>query len=694
MQNRWFHLPKLHTPSLGNTRRVGWLELFYDLIYVATILQLGSALSTHVSMEGFLAFAALFTPIWMSWQSFTVYSNRFVVDDLAHRSIVFLQMAGIGLMAVTVPEVMDFRPTHFVAAYGFVLLLHAALYARVWLQVPAAQALGRRYTLTHLVRAALWWGSLWVPSPWSYGLWLVAVLVGVSTAVSKPARELEARFPQDFLHLSERYGLLTLIVLGESFMKVLSALFEEGYTHTEGGMAVLGLVVTCGMWWLYFDDIAGSRLRRTRLSALAWKWMHLPLMLGITAVGVSIKKVTFFAPWEPPSAQYAWLFAGSVALVFFVVGVLDTVTERRQSQLSDQQRVRIRLACGAAALLLGAVSSGMPAVVFVGLIASLMVAQVLFDLISSPLADPEAAHHEDPSMAMVQALVPEPEQKPRRDINLTQTVRKGVPNDLRNDLFYVFLEGSWTTLMGAMVIVFVLSNAVFAALYMLDPTGVTAIHGGNFTDAFSFSVQTMTTIGYGVMSPVSTYAHVLVWIEAFLGLVGTALITGLAITKASRPSMKALFSKNLVIHTLHGERVLSFRVGNARGNEIVEASMNVAVLIDEVSVEGHQMRRLESLKLKRDFSPMFALSWSIFHVLDEDSPLSGLTDEELEVGLRAIICTMTGHDGTYGQTVHARHMYQYSDLLRDYSFVDVISNLDDGRLQVDFTLFHDVVPTT
>ncbi|MCO4748034.1 MAG: low temperature requirement protein A [Proteobacteria bacterium] len=688
MQNRWFHLPKLHTPAIGHTRRVGWLELFYDLIYVATILQLGNALSEHVSMEGFLAFAALFTPIWMSWQSFTVYSNRFVVDDLAHRSLVFLQMAGIGLMAVSVPAVLEFQPSQFVAGYSFVLLIHAALYLRVWIQVPQAAELGQRFAISHALRAALWFVSLWVPSPWSYGLWFLAILVGIGNSFSKPGRELSAHFPNDFLHLSERYGLLTLIVLGESFMKVLSALYEQGYTHTHGSMAVLGLVVTCGLWWLYFDDIAGSRLKRSRLAGITWTWMHLPLTIGITAVGVSIKKVAFFDPWEPASSTYAWLFAGSVALVFTVVGILDTVTERRESEVSDLQRVRIRFFCAAGAMILAAVAGGMPAVIFTGLIAFMMVAQVFFDLFMAPMADPEAAHHEDPVMG--EAAPVEPAKDAPRRISVGDAVRKGVPNDLRSDLFYLFLEGSWTALFTAMVTVFVISNAIFGALYLLDPGSVTTIEDGNFTQAFSFSVQTMATIGYGVMAPVSTYAHVLVWVEAFLGIVGTALFTGLVLAKAARPSMKALFSENVVIHQLHGQRTLSFRVGNARGNEIVEASMNVALLLDEVSPEGHELRRLADLKLTRSFSPMFSLSWSVFHPIDEDSPLFGMTEEECDTRLRAIICTMTGHDGTYGQTVHARHLYNSDKILEGYSFVDVISTLPDGRIQVDFTKFHDV----
>lgn len=90
MRNRWFHRARLHVPEQGAERKVSWLELFYDLIYVAAIIQLGDGLSHHVGPAGFLAFAALFVPIWLTWTAFTFYSNRFVIDDFGHRALVFL----------------------------------------------------------------------------------------------------------------------------------------------------------------------------------------------------------------------------------------------------------------------------------------------------------------------------------------------------------------------------------------------------------------------------------------------------------------------------------------------------------------------------------------------------------------------------------------------------------------------------
>lgn len=138
MRNRWFHTPQLHTPARGTHGSVGWLELFYDLIFVATLIQLGNALSHHTSLMGFLAFAGLFTPVWIAWTGFTFYVNRFVVDDFAHRFLVFLQMSAIGAMAVSVGNVFDGHPEGFALAYAGARVALLLLYVRVRVQLKVA----------------------------------------------------------------------------------------------------------------------------------------------------------------------------------------------------------------------------------------------------------------------------------------------------------------------------------------------------------------------------------------------------------------------------------------------------------------------------------------------------------------------------------------------------------------------------
>lgn len=116
------------------------------------------------------------------------------------------------------------------------------------------------------------------------------------------------------------------------------------------------------------------------------------------------------------------------------------------------------------------------------------------------------------------------------------------------------------------------------------------------------------------------------------------------------------------------------------------------MLKDEVSPEGHKLRRVHDLKLERDNSPMFILSWSVFHPIDKNSPLYGMTAKDLEAGDVLIIISMLGHDSTYAQNTHARYLYNAADVRFGRHFVDVISRLPDGRMLVDYTHFHDTVP--
>ena len=695
MLNRWYHRPSLHSLGHGHEKKVEWVELFYDLIYVATIIQLGNALSHHPSLLGFAAFAGLFVPIWYTWTGFTFYSNRYVVDDVVHRALVFLQMFCVGAMAIFVPRVLDGDYQAFTLAYAGARFVLVLLYLRVWLQVEEAKAFNRLYALGFAVGATLWLVSAFLPSPWVYVLWAVAMVVDFSVPLSRHSGALSGRHPPDMLHLSERYGLLIIIVLGESFVKVLTALADPGAATTTtmltGGLTML---ITVCLWWIYFDDVAGSHVKSKPIAAFVWVYTHLPLTIAVTATGVAIKKAVFFDPMLPAPAKYRWLLCGTLALALLSVSVIDLVTERRQSEMSDRARNTVRAGCAALVVLIAPAGAFLPSWVFLSLVAAVCVGQVVFDLSMAPLKTPEEAHHAHAAQAFTQ---PTEEDSARREKraqrrDISEAVRKGAPSNLRNDLYFHLMAGGWIRVFGTLGALFVVINVVFAALYLLEPGSVGNVRSNSFLDAFSFSVQTMATIGYGAMSPQTPYAHTLMIAEAAIGILGVALATGIMFAKASRPSSSVLFSEVCVIHDIHGESTLQFRVGNARGNDIVEASMRAVALVDEVTPEGHTIRRLHDLRLRRDMTPLFAVSWSIYHPIDEESPLYGLTAESIEEHLQVIIATMTGYDATYAQTTHARNIYYAEDVRFDVRFADVISQLDDGRVMVDYDLFHTTLP--
>ncbi len=655
MISRWFHRPELHTPSAHSHRKVGWLELFYDLIYVATIIQLGNALSANVGVTGFLSFAGLFVPIWYGWTGFTFYSNRFVVDDLLHRGLVFVQMFCIGAMAVQIPDVFRNEPAHFAVAHAGARLVLIALYFRAWRQVAGAKEMTKRFTLGFSLGLVLWVASIFVPPPYTYLLWAVAMVNDIAVGSNRHSREIGARYPPDVPHMSERYGLLTIIVLGEGFVKVLTQVAayqgDSASFWSMSGMATLALLITCSLWWLYFDDVAGSRIKRNRATAAyVWVYAHLPLVIAVTAVGVSLKKAVFFDPMAIEAAKYRWLLCGSLGLAFLSVAVIDSVTERRHAELADASRTRIRYASGIFIILLAPAGAFMPSWSFMLLITAACVCQVLFDLSMAPDFDPHGGHDNEPLFASASEELSEddeerdaahraPVRPPRRDIS--EAIRVGTPDELRRDLYFHLMSSSWPSVlfMGGMAFFFI--NAFFAALFMLDPEGVNGLKDAAFIDALSFSVQTFTTVGYGAVTPASAYAHTLVMIEAAFGLLFVAMATGLIFAKVSRPASSVLFSKVVVVNVHHGVPTLSFRLGNARGNDIVEASLKVAALIEELSPEGHTMRRLHDLTLERDMSPLFTLSWTVFHRLDASSPLHGLTADNIDQRMGPRTCTST-----------------------------------------------------
>lgn len=692
VRNRWFHRPLLHSSVGGGEKKPTWLELFYDLIFVAAFIQLGNGLSEHVSVEGALSFAGVFLPLWMAWTGFTFFENRFTLDDFTHRIFVFVQMFAVGAMGLAAPQVLEGRPRVFCVAAAVAHLMVAVMHARASSQVPAARAYSREQGAVFAVSGGLWVVASLLPPPWTYGVWLLALGCVLAAPLGKRARTIGEEHPLDFEHLSERYGLLTIIVLGESFVKVLSSLIEQGAgidLYLESGIVLL---ITCSIWWIYFDDVGGSHVREKRGGWIVWLYAHIPLQIAVTAVGVAVKKAVLFDFAEPAAAKYRWLLGGAIACVFFSVAIIDSVTERKQAELSDRARVNARALSGVLLLLLAAAGGAMSGGTFLVLVTALCLSQVLFDMMMAPL---EAAEHMEVGQRTTAELDRaarrgEGTDRPRRDV--LEAVRKGTPSKLRRDLYFYLMEGSWTRVFVVFIFLYLVGNVFFAALYAIQPGCIAVARPSSFLDAFFFSVQTMSTIGYGAMHPVTTYGNVVVTAEAAVGLLGVALVTGIMFAKASRPRTAALFSEPMIITTMNGKRVLSFRVGNARGNEVVDAQVALTVMTIEVSPEGHHMRRLHDLSLVRGRSPIFILSWQVMHEIDDQSPLAAVDWYHPEEHILSVIVTLTGHDGTYGQTIYARHVYYPEHIRPNERFVDIISQLEDGRLMVDYTRFHDTVP--
>lgn len=269
-------------------------------------------------------------------------------------------------------------------------------------------------------------------------------------------------------------------------------------------------------------------------------------------------------------------------------------------------------------------------------------------------------------------------------------VRVGASPWTFGDFYHSILTMPWSLFLLAIVGTQVLANVAFGFLYWLQANDISNATG--FVDDFYFSVQTWATVGYGGMTPTTTYANMVMVSESITGIVFTAVTTGLVFAKFARPTARVLFANKLTVTRRDGKRFLMLRVANERGNDVVEASARMTLLRDEVSAEGEVMRRLYDLPLVRDTQPLFIITWTIMHEIDEKSPFWGKTSEEIVRDGWRLTVSLMGHDGTVAQTIHANRFYRAEEIEFDARYIDVTSRLPDGRMQIDLRRFHEVEP--
>ncbi|MCA1592582.1 MAG: transporter [Acidobacteria bacterium] len=265
-------------------------------------------------------------------------------------------------------------------------------------------------------------------------------------------------------------------------------------------------------------------------------------------------------------------------------------------------------------------------------------------------------------------------------------------------LYHSLLALSWWQFLSALTGFFVLVNVVFAFAYVLCGPGalVNTVSqsppGGELLQAFFFSVQTFSTIGYGNISPVGIAANVVVTAESLVGLLSVALATGLIFARFSRPTAKILFSRNAVVAPYRDIEALMFRVTNARRNQLIELEATVLLAVFK-EVGGKKLRRFYPLALERPKVVFFPLSWTIVHPIDEDSPLHGVTHDELLAADAEVLVLFTGIDETFSQTVHTRSSYKAGEIVWGAKFSDIYKRSADSQLlTVDVRRLHHIEP--
>jgi low temperature requirement protein LtrA len=373
--------PRLRTLE-ESERTATWLELFYDLAFVAAVAMMGTRLVHDVAWSSIASYLGYFALVWWLWASHTFYADRYDTDDLIYRFLAGAQMVGVALIAVSVSLGEAGSTVVFALGYTAVRVILLLLYARAYKHVAATRELVRGYLIGFGSASVLWLMSIVVPEPYRFWLWAVAFAVDLATPYV--LRKVQAAAPLDVSHLPERFGLFTILVLGESIVAVTVGLSHVSWQLSTTLVGILGLGIATCLWWINFDHLDGSVIRRRgdrrNWRPTVWIYSHLPLAIGLAMLGVSIE-IAIVAADHGHDYHDAerWLLVGSVALALAAMAAIQTATVR-----SDREQLRrsviINRLVGIPAVLLIGLIPGIGAVWTMALVTAVCSGEIVADL--------------------------------------------------------------------------------------------------------------------------------------------------------------------------------------------------------------------------------------------------------------------------------------------------------------------------
>ena len=272
-----------------------------------------------------------------------------------------------------------------------------------------------------------------------------------------------------------------------------------------------------------------------------------------------------------------------------------------------------------------------------------------------------------------------------------EIITEGVRLSFWADISHRCMTVSWPAFIAGAALVFVAFNAVFALFYWIGNQPISNVPGGAYIDYLYFSIETLSTAGYGDMHPQTHYGHFIATVELFTGIFSMSLMTGLIFARFSRPNARLLFADHPVISSHEGKPTLMIRFANKRHDIIGNATARLWLLKNAVSVEGRSLRRFSELPLLQNEHPALALSWTLYHILDEQSPLHGLDADDLAASEVSLVVVVSGYDVVAAQIVHARKSYDYRDIRFGRRYADILEITDEGRLRIDYGRFHETL---
>ena len=359
------------------SRHATWLELFFDLVFVVAIAELTHGFVAHPDAQHAVLFVLLFVPTYLVWLNVSYYADLFDTDDLRSRAVLFLAMLGGVVLATGIEPAIEGDATVFVLAYLGLRLFLLGLYLRVAVTLPSIRGFAGRFAGGYAIGAVLWAVSLAVPEPTRFWIWIVAVVVeGLTPAVAYTT----AAAPNQESHMPERFGLFTIVALGETIVAVVAGLTDTVWTATTVAVALLSFGLAVTLWWLYFDRLDESVTtrsvrgdRRALLGGLGYSYGHYAITFGVAATGVGATLVLESTGADAMGAGPVVLLAGvgtylvGTGLAF---GVVDVLT---------RWAVATRLAVTAVFVIVLLLAPWIPAAATLAFVTATLVATVLVE---------------------------------------------------------------------------------------------------------------------------------------------------------------------------------------------------------------------------------------------------------------------------------------------------------------------------
>jgi len=355
---------RLWSADPSQPRRASWLELFFDLIFVAAVAQVGVPLGEDYTLHGLVRYALMFLLIWWAWLGHTMYSTRFDADDVVQRLLTLLQIFAAAAMAANAKSAFESRDSAgFGAAYGVLRAVLVVQYLRAR-RLKEARRLTTLYSVGFGVASLLWGVAAALPVPTRFWLWGAALLIDMGTPWL--AVQCTDKCPLDAEHVPERFGLFTIILLGESVAAVMHGMeSQEMWSPSAAISAFTGLSLAFGYWWWYSDGAHGAAKRhvtsnRKTLLFQIWSYAHLPLYLCVAVVGVGVEHVIALPQGAHLHREDAWVLSVAAAALMTTLTIIGFTSDEAQVRRPSLEQWAVRFALCLAALPAALVATAVP----------------------------------------------------------------------------------------------------------------------------------------------------------------------------------------------------------------------------------------------------------------------------------------------------------------------------------------------